>query len=377
MVSKRKVKIAVLCSGLDSKLRGYETHQRTLFNCLANDEYNVDLYKRDGKNIRNKEIALRTPSYKSKTSKLVSKFYDTPLQCQMAFFAIAFVFRSAIFRKKYDYLFIIEPGLLRVIYKMKRLVPGSPRLVYTHGINNEPKYYYNYCDDIIEVSNPAYIVTKNFSGMNENSPKIWLIPHFIENLEKNEEIKNSIDKYHLKSKFGIRTKNVLLHVGVICKKPKNVDYIIDEFSKLPENWTLLLVGSVANKDILSRGQEMLGDRIIQVSLPREDMWIPYSFSDIMAFASTEEGFGITIIEALSNGLPILLPNIPLYTWITRNNSDMLYKLESGSLYSKILKFSSSDSWRSEQIEYGRNLVSENYTWSAVKPIYKELLEQEI
>ncbi|WP_273208536.1 glycosyltransferase [Marinobacter subterrani] len=377
MESKMESGIAVLCSGLDSKLRGYETHQRTLFNCLIGEKYNATLYKRDGKNIKNREVALHTPSYKSKVSKLFSRFYDTPLQCQMAFFGIAFIFHSFIFRRKYEYIFIIEPGLLRVIFKIKKFLPGSPRLIYTHGINDEPKYYFNYCDDIIEVSEPAYKVTKTFSNNTGSPPKIWLIPHFIENLHKNEETRNNAKREYLKSELGIKTEMVLLHVGVICKKPKNVDYIIDEFSRLPNNWTLLLVGSILDKDILIKGQEKLGDRLIQTSLPRESMWIPYSLSDIMAFASTEEGFGITIIEALSNKLPILLPEIPLYSWITRNNSNMLYKLEPGSLSSKILEYSASPNWLSEQIVYGHKLVSENYTWNSVKPTYKRLLDGRI
>lgn len=374
MSSEKKFKIAVLCSGLDSKLRGYETHQRTLFNCFASEDYDVTLYKRDGKGIKNKEIALRTPSYKSLISKLFSKYYDTPLQCQMAFFAVAFVLHSFFMKKKYKHIMIIEPGLLRIVYKLRNFLPGHPKLVYTHGINNDPKYYINYCDEIIEVSEPTFKITKKYSERMSTGPNLWLIPHFVEKQElfikntKNTNIKQ------LKTRLGIRTEKVLLHVGVVCRKPKNVDYIINEFSQLPDDWTLLLIGNVVDKDILDIGYKTFGDRLVQTALLREDMWIPYYLSDLLVFASTEEGFGIVIIEALASELPILLPKIPLYSWITNNNSEMLYELESGGLSRKILANSFSKSWISDQKNYGRNLVAENYTWDSVKPLYEELFK---
>lgn len=374
MKLKNPCKIAILCTGLDSKLRGYETHQRTLFDSLSNEQLDVTLYKRDGVYIRKKEVSLHTPSYKSVLSKIFSRFYDSPLQCQMAFFGVAFVLCASITRKNFTHIMIIEPGLLRIIYKLKRFLPGTPKLVYTHGINDSPKYYFKYCDHIIEVSQPAYEITKTYSKKQSSCPNIWLIPHFIKDSDFYETENRKFSKKHLRSSLGIKTEKVLLHVGVICRKPKRVDYIFEEFGQLPENWTLLLVGNIVDGDLLSCGHQKYGDRLVQVTLPRGDMWIPYSISDMLAFASTEEGFGIVIIEALSNNLPILLPDVSLYRWIVKENESLLYPLKAGSLADKILSEESESRDQDEKEGFGRKVVFESYTWSSVKRRYQELFD---
>lgn len=365
-------RVAVLCTGLDSKLRGYETHQRTLFDCLTGEDIDVTLYKRDGSTIKGKEIALHTPSHRSIISKLASKFYDTPLQCQMAFFAVIFVTHTVIARNKFDYIMIIEPGLLRVLHKMRKCLPGKPKLVYTHGINNHPKYYYQYCDEIIEVSEPAYEVTEEFKKVQDSQPGIWLIPHFIQEEKfSNPEMKDS-KLEELKQNLGIKTEKVLLHVGVVCRKPKNVDYIINEFSNVPDNWTLLLVGSVLDNDLLELGYEKFGERLVHVTFPRDEMWIPYSIADLLVFASTEEGFGLVIIEALACDLPLLLPDIPLYRWIIKDNERMLYPLSKGALAKKI----NSDFLKTtDKNESNKDIFINHYSWTSVKPLYAELLRK--
>ena len=368
-------KVAVLCTGLDSKLRGYETHQRTLFDCLYSEGIDVTLYKRDGHTFKAKEVALHTPSHRSLLSKLFSKIYDTPLQCQMAFFAVAFVVHTALLRNKFDHIMIIEPGLLRVIHKLKRYLPGNPRLVYTHGINDGPEYFYKYCDDIIEVSKPAYNLTKEFHERNKYTPNIWLIPHFLKEDTFIKHEVNNLEIEKLRDGLGIRTEKVLLHVGVICRKPKNVGYILDEFSLLPDNWTLLLVGNVLDSDLLELGYKKFGNRVIQITFPREQMWIPYSIADALVFASTEEGFGIIIIEALAFNLPVLLPDIPLYRWIIKDNENLLYELKEGSLSKKIIEKNIGYSNQIEPNNSNRDIVLDHYSWTAVKPQYSELLNK--
>ena len=374
MFNPEKPKIAILCSGLDSKLRGYETHQRTLFECLKVERCDVKLFKRTGKRIKSYEVPLRTPSEDSLICKLVSLFYETPHQLQKSFFSVAFVLYVLVFRKKFKYLLIIEPGVARVISRIRKLLPGNPDIVYTHGIGNGPEYYFGFSDQIIEVSNPAFLKAHAYASKKESSQPLHCIPHFVnqEFLFREEPDAEFINS--LKKKFGIQTRNVALHVGLICKDPKNVGYIIEEIARLPKDWSLLLVGEVEDSELLNIGKHALGDRFLQITLPRDRVREAYYVSDVMVFASINEGFGIVIIEGLSSGLPVLLPNIPLYQWIVNSNNDSLYNLESGGLSNAIQQRMTNPNLIRKQKETGRLLVQANYSWNAVRKAYLSLLK---
>jgi len=374
MKNSEKPKIAVLCSGLDSKLRGYEAHQRSLFENLKNEKCDVVLFKRTGKRIKNSEVPLKTPSESSFISKIVSFFYEDPNQLQKAFFSVAFVIYTIIFKKEFDYLLIIEPGVARVIKRIRKLLLKNPVILYTHGIGNGPEYYFNLCDQVIEVNEPAFLKAKHYACKLESSPKLHCIPHFVDKIYENQSERDSTTINTIKNEFGILTKHVAVHVGLVCKNPKNVDYILQEIEQLPDEWSLLLVGEVKDKELLGIGNSKLGARFIHITLPRQEVWKAYVVSDVMVFASINEGFGMVIIESLSSGLPVLLPDIPLYRWITNSDENSLYELKTNRLSSALKDRVLDAGLVAKQKAFGKELVEKNYTWDSVRERYLSLLE---
>ena len=372
----KKHHIAILCSGLDSKLRGYETHQQLLFRMLMADGYSVVLFKRDGAFKFGKEIPLNTPSEKSRIARFVARYYEDPNQVQKAFFAVAFVAFCAVFRQRYSCLMIIEPGVARIVNKLRRFLPGKPRIIYTHGVGDGPEYYTHYCDEIIEVNGPAFLKTKEFL-MNKNIVKpVYCIPHFVDHPIIDSFQIEEAQLQELKSYFGLNTKYIALHVGLICEDPKNIQYIIEEVEGLSDDWSLFLVGEVQDTHLIQLAKEKLGPRFSYTSLPRDKVWQAYAVSDFMVFASINEGFGLVIIESMLFNLPFLLPDIPLYRWITDSSESNLYTLKPGELSHKLESSIEEREALERHVFKTKELLHRRYTWEAVKSQYFETFQKQ-
>ncbi len=106
-------------------------------------------------------------------------------------------------------------------------------------------------------------------------------------------------------------KNMVLSVGSIQKR-KNTVRLVRAFSRVPEGWRLVLAGG--------RGygaEEIL--REIEKSPRRTDIEVAdrvsaarlaelYRHAAVFAFPSLDEGFGIPILEAMANGVPVITSN---------------------------------------------------------------------
>jgi glycosyltransferase involved in cell wall biosynthesis len=125
--------------------------------------------------------------------------------------------------------------------------------------------------------------------------------------------------------------------------------------------------------VLGMAKEKMGDRYLQLLVPREEIGEMYAMADIFVLASTQEGFGIVILEAMQAGLPVLLHDNPLFRWILKQDDCCINMEKEGMLSSKINSFMEKDGWISEKASLNRKIFLEHYTWSAVKEKYLELL----
>jgi glycosyltransferase involved in cell wall biosynthesis len=109
---------------------------------------------------------------------------------------------------------------------------------------------------------------------------------------------------------------VLIFVGGLCLR-KDPLFLIEQMPRIlarrPDTW-LVLVGPELEPDYVAAMRSAvaalaLGDRVFfigQVSDP--DRW--FQASDIMVFSSVNEGFGLVVPEAQTNGLPVVVRHLP-------------------------------------------------------------------
>jgi 1,2-diacylglycerol 3-alpha-glucosyltransferase len=133
------------------------------------------------------------------------------------------------------------------------------------------------------------------------------------NLKKfNPELYSKEDVKNLKQQYGIKeTDKVLLYLGRISKE-KNISEIIDampEYMGTRENVKFVIVGGGPEMDKLKQQvvDLKLQDRIIFTGpQPWDNIGLFYQLGDVFVSASQSETQGLTYIEAMAAGLPIVV-----------------------------------------------------------------------
>lgn len=108
-----------------------------------------------------------------------------------------------------------------------------------------------------------------------------------------------------------RRENIVLHVGAIQKR-KNVARLIEAFSAMPEGWRLALAGSCgygAEEALAAIGRSPRQRDILLLGYtPEPDLAQWRQRARIFAFPSLDEGFGMPVLEAMANDVPVLTSN---------------------------------------------------------------------
>ena len=366
-------KIAILCSGLDNVLRGYETHCRTLFDCLKEEQIadtEFILFKRQGEKRKN-EVVLKVPYRSDFLCQYLAKFRGDLLYWEYLFFALRFIGHCFLFRKKFVTIVLIEPMAAKTIYKFKWLLPGKPKIVFTHGVWNQPSDNINNADVFHEVSIENYEAMKAYVKKNKLNKEVVLLPHFL-----NDDPIPVYNKDELKKQFGIITSKIILSVGAINRGHKRMDYLIEEVSKLPDDWGLVVCGAARGKEgeaILNLGKEKMGNRFVHLFIQHEEITKIYAMADVFILASTQEGFGIVILEAMQSGLPVLLHDRELFKWVLKQPDCCIDMQKQNLLYSKIMECANDKEWLLNKSKLNKSIFEESYRWSGVRKQYLDLL----
>lgn len=132
------------------------------------------------------------------------------------------------------------------------------------------------------------------------------------NLKKfNPDLYPKEDVLNLRQQYGIKPEDkVLLYLGRISKE-KNIAEIIEampEYMKTREQVKFLIVGGGPEMDILKElvNKQKMEDRIIFTGpQPWDNIGLFYQLGDVFVSASQSETQGLTYIEAMAAGLPVV------------------------------------------------------------------------
>ena len=136
---------------------------------------------------------------------------------------------------------------------------------------------------------------------------IWVMPTGLD-LAKICSHEDNEHKNALKRKLGIPLdKKVILYAGRLASE-KNIDEIIRMLGHIrPKNAVFLLVGDGPDRKGVEKSiaDNKLDFAIMTGMVKPRDMRFYYGIADIFVSASRSETQGLTYIEALANGLPLL------------------------------------------------------------------------
>ncbi len=101
----------------------------------------------------------------------------------------------------------------------------------------------------------------------------------------------------------INKKLKVLFVGGLSQR-KGLSYLFDAIDLLKESVTLTVIGSKVTNECTKLNQELLKHRYI-AALPHREVLEEMHQHDVLVFPSLFEGFGLVILEAMAQGIPVI------------------------------------------------------------------------
>lgn len=198
----------------------------------------------------------------------------------------------------------------------------------------------------------------------KNKP-IYIIPTGIDIEPFNPSNYTEEDRNNLKKKIGInKDEKVILFLGRLAEE-KSVDQIIlsmPEIFKTLTNAKLVLVGEGPAKENLEILSQKLGlqDKIIFTgSVPWEKVSLYYSIGDVFVNTSTTETQGLTFIEAMASGVPVVAKYAPNLAEFIHNNENGLLIRGEKELPKAVISVLNNDKLKQKLVSNGFITASQN------------------
>ncbi|WP_297418328.1 glycosyltransferase family 4 protein [Clostridium sp.] len=168
----------------------------------------------------------------------------------------------------------------------------------------------NFCNSADKVIVPTNKVKELLLSYNVKQD-ISVIPTGIELNKFSKYNFNSDEVQNLRSNLGIEEKDkVLLYIGRLAKE-KNIEEILTtmkSYLKYKVDVKFVLIGDGPEKDILEEKTREFGidkKTIFVGERPWSDIGMYYQIGDVFVSASQSETQGLTYIEALASGVPVV------------------------------------------------------------------------
>ena len=325
------LKIAIACPGIGLAQRGAERYFLDLFNLVKND-IDITLFKGAGTANQN-EVVLRFTSRNGLFLKLfpVHRLVGrTSLHSECLTFALALI--SHLRRNQFDVVHCIDPSLTRILFKLRYHLGMKFRLLHSEGSAMPPEDYPP-ADHMHQVSEAPFLRAVEYGHAPSDMTMLpcGLYPGYFK-VEKT--------KAEIRSAYGVDAETfVILCVAALNKNHKRLDHLIEEAADLDEDILVYLDGSMDQGDpeVVDLARKRLGDRCRISQVASDRVGELYKMADVLVHPAIHESFGLTIIEAASTGLPVLIHDNPHFRWLIPRPESWLDMCEKG-LLTKRLKY---------------------------------------
>ena len=216
----------------------------------------------------------------------------------------------------------------------------------------------NRCDYLMQWQKKSMLNADAIVAISENTKKellsLWNIPE-----NKIEVIYHGVN-FH-ENEYYIRKLNVpyILYVGTrfSFKNFRNLLFAFAKLSQKYEDLFLVCVGSSFTdnelKDIVGL---KLQNRIYQFSVSDSELNNLYHYAECFVYPSISEGFGLPLLEAMSNGCPVVCSNISCFPEIAANAAIYFSPFDINNIYSTIETVLLNPSLRADLVKQGKERV---------------------
>ena len=189
----------------------------------------------------------------------------------------------------------------------------------------------------------------------------------------------------LRARFKLGDAPLILFVGRLHKR-KGLDLLVSAFDELRHSHPgarLLIVGP--ENDVYGR---QLHARVVERGLREQvtfagplygaELIQAYVDADVFALPSYTESFGMTIVEAMACGLPVVITDqVKIRGEVTAAGAGMVTRCDAGEIKSVLAVLLTNYARRRVMGEAGRHLVQRCFTWSRIVPMLTQEYEKVI
>ncbi|TRO61873.1 glycosyltransferase family 1 protein [Candidatus Bathyarchaeota archaeon] len=201
-----------------------------------------------------------------------------------------------------------------------------------------------------------------------NDEKVSVIPNGVEV----DKFRNLPDPHSMISRYGLKKSRVALFVGRIERK-KGIQYLLRAASKVVTefpNFKILVVGpdwGYQNElKKIAKNLKIENIVIFAGQLNELDLLKAYNLSEFSVLPSLGEATGLTILESMAAGRPIVASRLPTISEFSTHEKDgILFEPgNSEKLANSIISLMSNQKLKEKLIQNGK-IISEQRDWSKI------------
>jgi len=207
---------------------------------------------------------------------------------------------------------------------------------------------------------------------------VEVIPNGV-NVAKFEYRISNIEKEEIRKKLGISKEDKVVITTSRLVEKNGVGDLIDAMQYLPENVRLLIIGTgdLESNLKLKTSSLKLSNRIRFVGfVPNEQLPNYLHVVDVFCRPSLSEGLGISFLEAMASGLPVVATPVGgIPDFLTDGETGFFCEVQNPkSIAEKVQKLLSDSELRTRVTANASKMVREKYGWEEVANKMKKVFE---
>jgi glycosyltransferase involved in cell wall biosynthesis len=269
-------------------------------------------------------------------------------------------------RERYDVVHVIDPPLSKAIERLLPAVSPRTRLLYTNGT----AWPVHLCPRRARIHHVQQGSYQAALASGDSPERNVLVPCGIHP----EAFVAPDEREALRARHGIKPGQfVILVVAAVKRVHKRVDHIIEEVAGLEGDLLLWIDGRPEDREVLALARDRLGPRCRISYVPSHQVGELYKAADVMAHAALDESFGLTVVEAMSTGLPVLAHDSPHFEWLAGSREPLVDMGRPGALRERLAAMMAARAAPSPN-GTAAVLARERFDWRLLREEYKALYE---
>jgi glycosyltransferase involved in cell wall biosynthesis len=238
----------------------------------------------------------------------------------------------------------------------------------------------NILRDSVKIIALTPIEVEQYESLGAKKDRIEIIPNGIDHIE----FKNLPPRGEFRKRHGLLdNEKIVLYLGRI-HQVKGIDLLVKAFSSLPQNFDkvrLIILGPDHGylSTLRSLTKELnIDDKVLFAGpLYGRERLRAYVDAEVYVLPSVYEIFGITVLEALACGTPVIVTDRCGIADVIHGQTGLVVPYDEEQLRDAVLKLLDDDRMRQRFSQKGKLLVREKFNWERIVEQMERLYERVI